>query len=191
MEQHIFLVRHGETEWTLSGQHTSRTDIALTPEGRRQAELIGQALRGRKFIVFTSPLTRARETCRLAGFGDSPQVEEDLHEWDYGVYEGKTTAEIRQENPDWSVWTSPIVGGESIGQVAERARRMIDRALAQAPNDVALFGHGHILRILGVCWIDQPPITGQRLGLDPATISVLGYERETRVIRLWNVKPGG
>lgn len=182
----MFLIRHGETEWSRSGQHTSRTDLPLTAEGERAAGQIGRWLNGRPMRAFTSPLSRARETCRLAGY--DAEVEPDLREWDYGVYEGRTTHDIRRELPDWSVWRSPIIDGESLEQVAERARRVIQRVLAAAPEDVALFAHGHILRVLAACWIDRPPLTGEALALDTATICVLGYERETRVIRHWNIE---
>ena len=186
--QQVFLVRHGETEWSRSGQHTGRTDIALTDRGRAQAELLGQTLRGRELTVRTSPLDRARETCRLAGF-DAPAVDNDLTEWNYGVYEGRTTLDIRQEIPEWSVWNSPIPDGETLDQVAERAHHVIHRVTAATNGDIALFAHGHIIRILAACWIGLPPVAGRLLALDTATISVLGYERETRVIKHWNVAP--
>jgi broad specificity phosphatase PhoE len=185
--QNIFLIRHGETEWSRTGRHTGRTDIALTDEGKRSAVALGHALHGEKLAVWTSPLERARETCRLAGF-DSAPIDDDLREWDYGIYEGRTTLDIRKETPDWSVWLSPIVNGESLDQVADRARRVIRRVLS-IDGDVALFAHGHILRILAACWIGLPPLAGRYLALDTATISVLGYERKTRVIRRWNVAP--
>jgi probable phosphoglycerate mutase len=185
MKQQILLVRHGETEWSRSGQHTGRTDLPLTAEGELAARAIGEALSGRALTAWTSPLLRARETCRLAGLGEAARVDEDLREWDYGVYEGRTTIDIRKETPDWSIWLSPITGGESLEEVAVRARRVIDRAVA-VEGDVALFAHGHILRILAACWIGLPPITGRYLALDTASVSVLGYERQTRVIRRWN-----
>jgi broad specificity phosphatase PhoE len=188
MEQQLFLIRHGETEWSLNGRHTGRTDIPLTAEGRLRAEAIGRVLRGRQLTVWTSPLERARETCRLAGFADSAKVDDDLREWDYGIYEGLTTEEIRREKPDWSVWLSPIVNGESLEQVADRARRVIGRATG-ADGDVGLFSHAHILRILAACWIGLPPLTGRYLALDTGGVSVLGYERQTRVIRHWNFTP--
>jgi broad specificity phosphatase PhoE len=187
--QQIFIVRHGETGWSRSGQHTGRTDVPLTDTGRLQAEALGRSLRGRRLTVWTSPLARARETCRLAGLADAAQVDADLREWDYGIYEGRTTNAIRQETPDWSVWTSPIVGGESIEAVGDRAQRVVGRVQAVTPADVALFAHGHILRVLAACWIGLPPNGGRLLALDTATISVLGYERETRVIRQWNLAP--
>lgn len=191
-QQHIYLIRHGETEWSRSGQHTGRTDIPLTAEGERAAQALGRALANHTFSpILSSPLARARETCRLAGFAAAAQIDPDLQEWDYGIYEGRTTLDIRAENPQWSVWLSPIVNGESLEEVATRARRVIDRVTAATAPDgnAALFAHGHILRILAACWIGQPPITGRYLALDTATISVLGYERQTRVIRRWNVAP--
>ena len=161
--------------------------MPLTVAGRRQAQAIADALAGRALHVRSSPLIRALETCRLAGFADSAEIDDDLREWDYGIYEGRTTLEIRKETPGWSVWLSPIVNGESLEIVAERARRVIDRAAAAAPSDVALFAHGHMLRILAACWIGLSPAAGRLLALDTATISMLGYERQTRVIRQWNL----
>jgi probable phosphoglycerate mutase len=191
----IWLIRHGETEWSKSGAHTGRTDIPLTPEGERHAAGIGRYLAGRPFaLVLTSPLARARETCRLAGYGAVAQIEPDLCEWDYGAYEGRTSAEIRQSVPDWTIWTSPVPGGETIQQVAERARRVIARANAVAgAGDVALFAHGHLLRILTACWLDLAPDAGRLFALGTASVSVLGYERENRVISRWNLstEPAG
>ncbi len=187
--QQVLLIRHGETEWSRGGQHTGRTDVPLTDEGRRQAEGIGRWLDRRRLAVWTSPLARARDTCALAGYGDSASVEPDLREWDYGVYEGRTTAEIRREIPDWSVWDSPMIGGETLEQLDERARRVVRLVLGAAPEDVALFAHGHVLRVLAACWMQLPPVTGRVLALDTASVSVLGYERETRVMRLWNLQP--
>jgi len=187
--QQVFLVRHGETEWSRAGRHTGRTDVPLSDQGRRRAEAIGRWLGRRPLVVYTSPLSRARETCHLAGYAAAAQVEPDLREWDYGVYEGRTTEEIRHAQPDWSVWLSPIVDGESLDQLADRARRVVSRVLSAAPGDVALFAHGHILRVLAACWLGLPPIMGRSLALDTASISVLGYEREARVIRLWNLQP--
>ena len=186
-EQHrVWLVRHGETEWSKSGQHTGRTDIPLTPEGMRQGQALGRHLAARQFaLVLTSPLARARETCRLAGFAQSAEVSDDLLEWNYGIYEGRTTAAVRAEQPGWSIWTTTIPQGETMEQVGERVRRVIARAAA-APGDVALFAHAHILRILAACWVGLPPIHGRHLTLATASISLLGYERETRVIQVWN-----
>ncbi len=182
----IWLVRHGETEWSKSGQHTGRTDIPLTPGGEQQGKALGRHLAGRRFVlVLTSPLGRARETCRLAGFAAGAQVTDDLCEWNYGVYEGRTTADVRVEQPGWSIWTTTVPQGETVEQVGERARRVIARAEG-VNGDVAFFAHAHILRILAACWIGLPPIHGRNLTLGTASISVLGYERETRVIQVWN-----
>jgi len=182
----IWLVRHGETEWSKSGRHTGRTDIPLTPTGQQQGNALGRHLAGRQFaLVLTSPLERARETCRLAGFDAAAQVSDDLLEWNYGIYEGRTTAAVRAEQPGWSIWTTPIPQGETVEQVGERARRVIERADA-VTGDVALFAHAHVLRILAACWIGLPPIHGRSLALDSASLSILGYERETRVIQVWN-----
>lgn len=188
--QQLFLARHGETEWSRSGQHTGRTDIGLTEEGRVAAKRIGAHLNGKQFgMVLTSPLARAFETCELAGYGSDAVTEPNLMEWDYGIYEGRTTLDIREEQPDWSVWKSAIVNGESLEQVAARANLVIERALKAAPANVVLFAHGHVLRILAAVWIGTPPLTGRYLALDTATVSVLGYERQTRVIRQWNFTP--
>jgi len=183
----IWLIRHGETEWSASGQHTGRTDIPLTVAGERQAEEIGRYLAGRPFaLVLTSPLRRARETCRLAGYGSVAQMDPDLREWDYGAYEGRTSAQIQESVPGWTIWTSPVPQGETIQQVAARARRIVERA-ANAGGDVALFAHGHLLRVLTACWLGLPPDAGKLFALGTASLSVLGYERETRVIARWNV----
>ena len=182
----IWLIRHGETAWSLSGQHTGRTDLPLTDAGRRHAQEIGRRLAGRRFaLVLTSPLARARDTCRLAGYGDVAQDEPDLREWDYGRYEGHTSAEIQKLVPGWTIWTSPVPDGETIEQVAVRARRVIERA-AGAGGDVALFAHGHLLRILTACWLGLAPDAGRFFALSTASLSVLGYERDTRVISQWN-----
>jgi broad specificity phosphatase PhoE len=181
----LWLVRHGETEWTATGQHTSRTDVQLTATGREQATSVGGVLSGRSFrLVLSSPMSRAVDTCRLAGYGDRVETDDDLKEWDYGEFEGRTTAEIREERPGWTVWAgSP--GGEPVGEVAARARRAIERATA-AGGDAVLFSHGHFLRILGATWVGLPPDGGRLLSLGTASLSILGHERETRVIRGWN-----
>jgi broad specificity phosphatase PhoE len=187
MPREIWLIRHGETEWSRSGAHTGRTDIPLTAEGRERAAAIGRYLAGRRFaLVLVSPLERARETCSLAGYGDVAQVEPNLREWDYGDYEGRTTAEIRKAVPGWSLWKDGVPNGETIQQVAARAEAVIARALA-ADGDVALFAHGHVLRILAARWIGLPPDAGRLLALDTASVSRLGYERETQVITRWNL----
>jgi broad specificity phosphatase PhoE len=185
----IWLIRHGETAWSLSGAHTGRTDIPLTAAGDRQAEAIGRYLAGRPFaLVLTSPLQRAHETCRLAGYSGVARMDPDLREWDYGAYEGRTSAQIQESVPDWTIWTSPVPQGETIQQVAARASRVIERA-SNAAGDVALFGHGHLLRVLTACWLGLPPGAGRLFALGTASIGVLGYERETRVIARWNVLP--
>jgi len=185
----LWLIRHGETEWSRSGAHTGRTDLPLTPTGQAKAAAIGRYLDGMKFaLVLTSPLQRARETCRLAGYGEAAQLEPDLMEWSYGAYEGRTSAEIRQDVPGWNIWTHGVVGGETVEQVGERARRVIERASA-AGGEVALFAHGHVLRILTACWLGLPPAGGRLFAFDTACLSVLGYEREIRVIERWNQSP--
>ncbi len=182
----LWLIRHGETEWSRSGAHTGRTDIPLNDAGRAEAAEIGRLLAGRRFaLVLTSPLQRARQTCRLAGYGDVAQVDANLHEWDYGDYEGRTTAEIRALAPGWSLWRDGVPNGETIEQVAGRAQSVIARAMA-AGGDVALFSHGHLLRILAACWLGLPPDAGRFFALDTASISTLGHERETQVITRWN-----
>src|SRR2546425_8600644 len=161
----LWLVRHGETEWSLSGAHTGRTDIPLLPAGREGGAAVGRYLAGRPFgLVLVSPMQRARETCRLAGYGDCAIVEPNLSEWFYGDYEGRTSAEIQKERPGWSIWEAGPLNGETIGQVAGRADAVIARALS-ADGDVALFGHGHILRILTAQWLGLPPDAGRLLAL--------------------------
>jgi len=182
----VVLVRHGETEWTRTRQHTGRTDLPLTEEGREQARLVGEALRGRTFgLVLTSPLRRAHETAELAGFGAAAQVREDLGEWDYGEYEGRTTKEIRSERPDWSLWRDGAPGGESPADVGRRADRVVEEIRA-AGVDTLVFGHGHQLRVLAARWLGLQPAEGRLFALDTGTVSALGYERETPVIRRWN-----
>ena len=182
----ILLVRHGETEWSVSGQHTGTTDIPLTDQGRRQAELLRPRLAERDFaLVLTSPLGRARETCALAGLGDRAQVDEDLREYDYGAYEGRTTKEIREERPGWYLWRDGCPDGEMPEQAGARVDRVVERALA-AGGDVALFAHGHVLRVLGARWLELPAAAAGRLALGTAAVCDLGFEREVRVAWLWN-----
>lgn len=182
----LWLIRHGETEWSVTKRHTGRTDIALTATGERQAVALGRHLARRAFaLVLCSPLQRARETCRLAGYSDVATCTDDLLEWDYGAYEGRTTSEIRTEVPGWSIWTGGVPGGETIEQVGNRAEQVIKQALA-VDGDVALFAHAHILRILTACWLGLPPDAGRLFALSTASVSVLGHERETRVISVWN-----
>jgi broad specificity phosphatase PhoE len=182
----VFLVRHGETEWSRSGQHTSRTDLPLLTEGETDAQALGRRLSGHRLaLVLASPMTRARETARLAGLGDTVEITPDLHELGYGEYEGRTTPDIRVERPGWSVWTDGSPNGEPLAAAAERADRVIARAVA-ADGDVALFAHGHILRIVGARWLDLPPEAAAGLALSTASLCMLGFERERRVIWLWN-----
>jgi broad specificity phosphatase PhoE len=182
----LWLIRHGETEWSLSGAHTSRTDIPLTERGKQRAAKIRDYLAQRKFaLVLNSPLQRARETCRIAGYADVAQIEVNLREWDYGIFEGRTTADIRKDQPDWSIWDSPPPEGEPVEHVAARAQKVIDRAL-QAGGDVALFAHAHIMRILAATWLGLEPRAGRLFALGTGSVSTLGYERETRVISTWN-----
>ncbi|QHN03932.1 histidine phosphatase family protein [Granulicella sp. WH15] len=189
MAVELYLIRHGETEWSLSGAHTSRTDIPLTDHGRRRAVELREFLTGTTFArVLTSPMQRARETCEIAGLGQQATIEEGLREWDYGIYEGKTTKEIRVDHPDWSVWKDPIIDGETVDHVGERADGIIARAIDGLPDGskAALFAHAHILRILAARWIGLPAASGSLFGLGTGSVSILGYERETRIIRRWN-----
>ena len=180
----IVLVRHGATEWSVAKRHTSRTDVPLTEEGRAAARALAERLADRRFaLVLSSPRVRARTTAELAGF--TPEIEPDLVEIDYGDYEGLTTAEIREQRPGWTVWRDGMPNGETLAQAGERADRVIARALA-AGGDVALFAHGHILRILAARWLDLPPERGASFALATAALCELGVERETRVIARWN-----
>ncbi len=191
MPTQLWLFRHGETEWSRSGAHTGRTDLPLTDAGRQRAIALGHFLDHRPFaLVLTSPMERARDTCMLAGYGDVAQIEPNLVEWNYGDYEGLSTADIRKGRPNWNLWRDGVANGETVEQVAARARAVIDRA-TQLDGDVALFAHGHILRILTACWLGLTPDCGRLFALGTATISTLGHERETRVITLWNHFCGG
>ena len=186
MSHRIWLIRHGETDWSRSGQHTGRTDLPLNADGTEQALALGQRLAGRPFVqVLSSPSLRALETCRLAGYGDVAETTDDLLEWDYGDYEGRRTVDIQQERPGWLIWRDGVVGGETVDQVGARALRVIERLLA-ADGDVALFSHGHLLRVLSACWLTLPAKEGQLFALDTAAVSVLGFEHDYRVIKRWN-----
>jgi probable phosphoglycerate mutase len=191
-ERHeVALVRHGETEWSLSRQHTGRTEIPLTENGRRQAEALGTYFAGREAgRVFTSPLGRARDTCLLAGLSDGAEVRDELLEFDYGSYEGLTTAEIREERPGWSLWTDGSPGGETAEEVGRRIDRLLEEVRSLGEPAV-LFGHGHVLRVVGARWIGLEARDGERLGLETGTISRLGWEREVPVIRAWNLRVEG
>ncbi len=185
--QQIFLIRHGETEWSLSGAHTGCTDIPLTDNGRKQAAALGRFLASRKFaLVLSSPLQRALETCRLAGFESVAQVDPNLSEWNYGYYEGRTTNEIRRQRPNWSLWSDGVPNGEAISQVGERADAVISR-ISNVEGDIALFAHGHILRILTSRWLGLEPAAARFFAMGTASVGTLGYERETRVITRWNL----
>lgn len=184
----LWLIRHGETEWTLSGAHTGRTNLPLTENGKKQALALRDELGGRTFaLVLVSPLDRARETCRLAGYSGQAIVDPNLAEWSYGSYEGRTSAQILAERPGWSIWDQGPLNGETIEEVAARAESVIARALT-ANGDVALFAHGHLLRILTACWLEMTPRAAQRFALETGSVSVLGYERDTRVITRWNLR---
>ena len=185
----IVLVRHGETEWSLSGQHTSRTDLTLTEQGRERAKRLGPALAEWNFaLVLTSPLRRARETCEIAGFADRAEICEDLRAFDYGEYEGLTTPQIRELDPRWSLWRDGCPGGEQPAQVGARADRAIERMRA-ADGDALAFAHGHIFRVLTARWLQMDAAAGARFALSAGALCVLGFERETEVIQLWNREP--
>jgi broad specificity phosphatase PhoE len=185
MSNEVWLVRHGETEWSRDGRHTSTTDLPLTDEGRRVAEGLRDRLDDDPFaLVLTSPRQRARETARLAGHGDA-LVDDDLAEWDYGDLEGLTTPQIRESHRDWTIWDGAVPGGETAEQVSGRLDRVVACCRA-ADGRVLLFGHGHSLRALAARWLDLPVADGRHLRLDTATVSVLGWERDTPVVLRWN-----
>ncbi len=185
----LYLIRHGETAWSLSGQHTGRTDIPLIEQGEQDARKLADRLRAVKFTrVFTSPLQRARRTCELAGLGDLAEVEPDLVEWDYGEYEGLRPVEIRKARPDWNVFRDGSPGGESPVQISERADRLIAR-LQTLEGNIAIFSHGHFGRVLAARWIGLQIRQAQHLLLGTASVSILGYEHnqvEMPAIVLWN-----
>jgi len=182
----VWLIRHGETEWSATGRHTGRSDVPLTAAGREQAQALERHLQGKRFDrVLVSPLSRARDTCRLAGFEPVAETRPDVAEWDYGEYEGRTTPEIREKRPGWSVWTHDLPGGESVEQVGARADRVV-ADLAEAPGMVAVFSHAHLLRVLTARWLGLDPVEGRRFVLGTAAIAVLGWERENRVVVCWN-----
>lgn len=184
----VFLARHGETEWSVSGQHTGRTDIPLTARGERNAVRLGERLEGMTFArVFVSPMQRAARTCELAGFGDRAEVDPDLNEWDYGRYEGLRTADIRRARPDWNLFRDGCPEGESVAAVGARADRLVAR-LRAIEGRVLLFGHAHFFRVLAARWLGLPPGDARLFVLGTGSLSVLGYEhnREEPAIRLWN-----
>jgi len=182
----VTLIRHGETEWSKSGQHTGSTDLPLLPEGERAAEKAGRRLAGVTFdLVRSSPMQRARRTAEIAGL-EPVEIDDDLREWQYGEYEGRTTPEIRRERPGWDIWRDGCPGGESLADLGARADRVIARVLESGAERVALIAHGHMLRVVGARWGELDPSGGGHLGLGTAAICELGFERERRVIWLWN-----
>src|SRR5580658_526180 len=192
MDTQIYLIRHGETAWSLTGQHTSRTDLPLTEHGEQQARELGNLLRQMTFAkVLVSPMQRARRTCELAGLDAAARVDPNLSEWNYGDYEGRTPAQIRAERPGWDIYRDGAPGGETAEQVSAR----VDLVLAElgqdgSPGPVAIFSHGQFLRALAVRWIDLPIRQGSHLGLDTGSLSILGFEHnniEARAIVRWNV----
>jgi probable phosphoglycerate mutase len=184
--QKIFLIRHGETEWSRDGKHTGVTDVLLTEQGRKIARLLQPVLAQENFVVvLSSPLQRARETCELAGLGKAAAIEPNLMEWNYGDYEGLTTKQIQSARPGWSVFHHGCPGGETPEQVAGRADRVLAKVRA-ADGNVALFAHGHILRVLAARWINLPASSGEHLLLDTATLNVLSYYYGTPALKMWN-----
>lgn len=189
MASEIWLIRHGESAWNVTGQHTGQTDIELSPEGERQAISLGEQLGGRIFgLVLVSPMKRAMATCRLAGYLDQAEPVRDLVERSYGDFEGLTWPEIRAIAPEWSIWGPAAPNGESVEHVAQRARRVLDR-IARVEGAVALFAHGHLLRVLAACWLELTPDHGRLFSMATATISVLGRENGRPVIRRWGIPP--
>lgn len=185
----VVLARHGQTEWSSALRHTGRTDIPLTDEGRRQARALGSELGGREFaLVLASPLARAAETCRLAGFAEVRRLDDRLMEWDYGEYEGLTTEQIRERDPGWTVWPAGAPGGERPEDVGARVDEVVDE-LRAAEGDCAVFAHGHVLRVLAARWVGLEPAAGALIALATGSMGVLGYEREQPVIRRWNLSP--
>ena len=193
MSRQLWLLRHGATEWALNGRHTGSTDLPLLPEGEAEARALGPVLSQQTFAaVFSSPLQRAQRTCELAGLGDQMQICDDIIEWNYGDYEGITTATIRETVPDWTVWSHGCPKGENAQQVEVRCANAISTALAvPGEGDVALFAHGHILRALAGTWLGLGATGGQLLKLGTASVSILGWERETRAIQRWNAPSTG
>jgi broad specificity phosphatase PhoE len=188
--ERVVLIRHGETAWSQQRRHTGRTDLPLNAEGERRARQLASFFTtfpdAAKATVFTSPLLRARQTCELAGLCADATVDDDLVEWDYGEFEGTETAALREADPDWSIWTAAIEQGESLDAVGRRADRVLAR-VGQISGTVVLFAHAHFLRIFAARWCECPPEAGRRLTLLPASVSVLGYERDVRVIEQWNL----
>ena len=189
--QQVWLVRHGATEWSQTRRHTGRTDLPLNDAGREQAESVTRILARHTFeLVLSSPLQRAAETARLAGFEAGVKLDDDLMEWDYGEYDGLTTVEIKEKNPGWSLWETGGPGGETPDDVARRADRVVER-LRQGTGDVLVFSHGHFLRVLTSRWLGIPASAGRYFYIGTAGIGVVGYERDSPVVRAWNLAPDG
>jgi broad specificity phosphatase PhoE len=190
MPPRMVLIRHGQTEWSKNGRHTGRTDLPLLEEGCRQAEKAGDLLRAHGFTTFgqvlTSPLRRASETCVVAGFYG--ETDSDLVEWDYGEYEGLTSDQIRKERPGWTLWNDGVPGGERASDVARRADKIIEKAL-RSDGDTLCFAHGHVLRVLAARWLGLPPVAGRLFLLYPGHLCVLGWERDSAAVELWNETP--
>jgi broad specificity phosphatase PhoE len=184
--QRVVIIRHGQTEWSANGRHTSATDLSLTPEGRAQAEGLSGKLAADTFsLVLCSPLRRARETCELSGFGQRAEISADLREWEYGEYEGLTTPEIRERDPDWDLWSQGCPGGELPDHVGRRVDRVLAR-IRETDGDALVFAHGHVLRVLTARWLEMEPAAGARFKLAAGSTATLGYERQTEVIERWN-----
>jgi broad specificity phosphatase PhoE len=184
----LVLVRHGETEWSRDKKHTGRTDLPLTEQGEEEARAVRPLLADFEFAsVLTSPLRRARETCELAGLADRAEPDDNLLEWDYGEYEGRRTAEIHEERPDWVLWRDGCPGGESPADVGARADSFLAR-VAEQQGDIGVFGHGHMLRVIAARWLELEPSEGARFALGTATLSVLGWEHDWRAFRRWNAR---
>lgn len=185
MADRVYIVRHGATEWSVAGRHTSRTDLPLLAQGREQAAALAESLAGTEFdLVLCSPLRRARETCELAGFASAAEICEDLREWDYGDYEGLTTAQIRERDPGWNLWRDGCPGGERPEQIGARVDRVLAR-LAPIGGGLA-FAHGHVLRVLTARWLEMEVAAGARFRLEAGALGILGHERETAVLERWN-----
>lgn len=184
----VWLIRHGETEWSLSGQHSGRTDLALTAHGEAEARTVGRRLNGRRFDqVWCSPLQRARRTCELAGYLGVATIDPELQEWDYGDCTGYTQEQLRQQNPEWTIWNGPVPNGESIDQIANRARGVVER-LRQCRGNVAVFAHGHFLRVLTTQWLGLAPRAGAHFALETSALCILGEDSGAPAIRRWNWK---
>jgi broad specificity phosphatase PhoE len=185
-EKQVYLIRHGETEWSVNGRHTGRTDIPLTENGRNQAAFLLPIFEDTHFAhILSSPMQRALDTARLAGVGDEVEVIDDLKEWDYGDYEGITTKEIRKKVPDWTIWTGQVPNGETGAQVSARADRVVQR-LRTIDGQVAVFSHGHFLRVLAARWLGLDVACGRFFLLGTSTLSILGYEHEYPALKTWN-----